>query len=99
MSVLSYSLVLATSVCDDCPRSVLLLLALWLALGVILVLLCCAANQYCLIVGDRVKNIAIALCDRSPNTRKKHGQTKSTKNNQFYKITLLLCCFSCRVSV
>ena len=55
MSVLSYSLVLVTSVCDDCPRSVLLLLALWLALGVILVLLCCAANQYCLIVGDRSK--------------------------------------------
>ena len=98
MSVLSYSLVLATSVCDDCPRSVLLLLALWLALGVILVLLCCAANQYCLIVGDRVKNIAIALCDRSPNSKKFSSQTKSTKNNQFYKITLLLCYFPCRVS-
>ena len=87
-------LVHVTSVCDDCPRSVLL----WLCLGVALVLLCCAANQYCLIVGDRVKNIAIALCDRSPNSREKHGQTKSTKNNQFYKITHLLCYFPCRVS-
>ena len=81
------SLVHVTSVCDDWPRSVLL----WLALGVALVLLCCAANQYCLIVGDRVKNIAIALCDRSPNSGAKHGQTKSTKNVQFSKITHLLC--------
>ena len=74
--------------------------------GSVLVLLwCCLAvapwlvAQYCLIVGDRVKNIAIALCDRSPNSGAKHGQTKSTKNNQFYKITHLLCYFPCRVSV
>ena len=78
------SLVHVTSVsCADCPRSVLL----WLV------------AQYCMILGDRSKNSLIALCDRSPNSRKKHGQTKSTKNVQFSKITHLLCCFPCRVSV
>ena len=76
------SLVFVDNATTDWPRSVC---------AVALVLLCCAANQYCLIVGDRVKNIAIALCDRSPNSREKHGQTKSTKNVQFSKITHLLC--------
>ena len=41
--------------------------------------------QYCLILGDRSKNSLIALKDRSPNSGEKHGQTKSTKNNQFLK--------------
>ena len=71
------------------------LVLLWCCLAVV----CCAANQYCLIVGDIVKNIAIALKDRSPNSGAKHGQTKSTKNNQFYKVTQRMCCFPCRVSV
>ena len=43
------------------------------------------------IVGDRSKNSLIALCDRNPNSKKFSSQTKSTKNNQFYKITHLLC--------
>ena len=88
------SLVLVTSVsCDDCPRSVLVLL--WCCLAVALWLVA----QYCLILGDRSKNSPIALGDRNPNSKKFSSQTKSTKNNQFYKITLLLCCFPCRVSV
>ena len=67
MSVLSYSLVHVTSVCDDCPRSVLLLLALWLALGVALVLLYCLAVlqiNTVYIVGDRSKNKSD--CPRRP---------------------------------
>ena len=87
------SLVHVTSVsCDDCPRSVCgcslcgsLLVLFWCCFGVALVLLCCAANQYCLIVGDRSKNSLIALKDRNPNSKKFSSQTKSTKNNQFLK--------------
>ena len=76
--------------CDDCPRSVLL----WLCLDVVVLFWCCFAVlqiNTVYILGVRSKNSLIALCDRSPNSRKKHGQTKSTKNNQFYKITHLLC--------
>ena len=87
--------------CNDCPRSVLL----WLgrAVAVVLFWCCCIVllwlvAQYCMILGDRSKNSLIALKDRNPNSREKHGQTKSTKNNQFSKITHLLCCFPCRVS-
>ena len=80
------SLVHVTSVsCDDCPRSVLLWLGVWCCFGVVLLLLCGSVINTVCMVGDRVKNIAIALKDRSPNSGEKHGQTKSTKNNQFLK--------------
>ena len=88
MSVLSYSLVHVTSVCDDCPRSVC---GCSLCGSVLVLLWCCCivllwlVAQYCMILGDRSKNSLIALCDRSPNSGEKHGQTKSTKNNQFLK--------------
>ena len=97
------SLIHVTSVsCDDCPRSVCGCSLCGSVFGVILVLLYCLAVlqiNTVYILGVRSKNSLIALCDRSPNSRKKHGQTKSTKNNQFYKITHLLCyifvsCFS-----
>ena len=94
------SLVHVTSVsCDDCPRSVLLWLGVWCCCCAVLMLLCgLLLNTVCM-VGDRSKNSPIALKDRSPNSRKKRGQTKSTKNVQFSKITHLLCyifvsCFS-----
>lgn len=73
--------------------------------SVLVLLLCCLdvalwlVAQYCMILGDRSKNSLIALCDRSPNSGAKHGQTKSTKNNQFSKIPQRMCCFPCRVSV
>lgn len=60
----------------------------WCYFGVALVLLYCLAVlqiNTVYIVGDRSKNSLIALCDRNPNSRKKRGQTKSTKNNQFLK--------------
>ena len=57
----------------------------WCCFGVVLLLLCGSVINTVYIVGDRMKNIAIALCDRSPNSGAKHGQTKSTKNNQFLK--------------
>jgi hypothetical protein len=83
----------ALSCCGSLCGSVLVLLWCCLAVAPWLV------AQYCLILGDRSKNSLIALKDRSPNSRKKRGQTKSTKNNQFYKITQRMCCFPCRVSV
>ena len=90
--------------CNDCPRSVCGCSLCGSVFGVALVLLYCLAvalwlcYQYCMILGDRSKNSLIALKDRNPNSRKKRGQTKSTKNNQFCKITQRMCCFPCRVS-
>ena len=71
----------------------------WCCFGVVLLLLCGSVINTVCMVGDRVKNIAIALKDRNPNSGEKRGQTKSTKNNQFSKITQRMCCFPCRVSV
>ena len=97
------SLVLVDNATTDCPRSVVLWLSLWLGVWccccAVLMLLCgLLLNTVCM-VGDRSKNSPIALKDRSPNSGAKHGQTKSTKNVQFSKITHLLCyifvsCFS-----
>ena len=70
----------------------------WCCFGVVVLLLYGSVINTVCMVGDRSKNSPIALKDRNPNSGAKHGQTKSTKNNQFYKITHLLCCFPCRVS-
>ena len=89
------SLVLVDNATTDCPRSVVLWLSLWLGVWccccAVLMLLCGLLLNTVCTVGDRSKNSLIALKDRNPNSGAKHGQTKSTKNNQFYKITHLLC--------
>ena len=68
---------------------------LWLGRAVALVLFwcccCCSVINTVCMVGGRSKNSLIALGDRNPNSKKFSSQTKSTKNNQFSKITLLLC--------
>jgi len=71
-----------TALCLAVARSVALS---WCCFGVVLLLLCGLLLNTVYIVGDRSKNSLIALKDRNPNSRKKRGQTKSTKNNQFLK--------------
>ena len=96
------SLVLVDNATTDWPRSVALWFGVWCCFGVVVLSWCCSVALLSILFvrrGDRSKNSLIALKDRSPNSRKKRGQTKSTKNNQFSKITQRMCCFPCRVSV